>query len=230
MTVREFCVGGDGCSSRREFPGNVKKPKKASTPSASSLQPPAEVGIITSSSSVKKSMPSESKETMKKDNDISGIPRNVMEALATKSIPSLAGSLSARLGVDLSVAPAASPKTKKKKKKKGSSSSAAAVVPSVSKTSDSTHGTGGHQPHHHSHHNNHLDAAVFHGQRNSGKNEEDIWFHSDAAEKQRIREFWLHLSEDDRRALVKLEKEAVLKKMKEQQRTSCSCDICGRKK
>jgi hypothetical protein len=38
------------------------------------------------------------------------------------------------------------------------------------------------------------------------------------------------LAEDDRRALVKLEKEAVLKKMKEQQRQTCSCSICGRKR
>jgi hypothetical protein len=58
----------------------------------------------------------------------------------------------------------------------------------------------------------------------------DIWYKSDAEEKQRIREFWLQLSEDERRALVKLEKEAVLKKMKEQQKQTCSCSVCGRKR
>ncbi|KNC99981.1 uncharacterized protein SPPG_05356 [Spizellomyces punctatus DAOM BR117] len=58
----------------------------------------------------------------------------------------------------------------------------------------------------------------------------DIWYKSDAEEKQRIREFWLQLGEDERRALVKLEKEAVLKKMKEQQKQTCSCSVCGRKR
>jgi hypothetical protein len=57
-----------------------------------------------------------------------------------------------------------------------------------------------------------------------------IWYKSDAEEKERIREFWLSLSEDDRRSLVKLEKEAVLKKMKEQQRHTCSCTVCGKKR
>ena len=58
----------------------------------------------------------------------------------------------------------------------------------------------------------------------------DIWYKSDAEEKLRIREFWLELTEDERRALVKLEKEAVLKKMKEQQKQTCSCSVCGRKR
>lgn len=30
--------------------------------------------------------------------------------------------------------------------------------------------------------------------------------------------------------MVKIEKEAVLRKMKEQQKTSCSCTVCGRKR
>ncbi|KAJ3180863.1 Stress response protein nst1 [Gaertneriomyces sp. JEL0708] len=58
----------------------------------------------------------------------------------------------------------------------------------------------------------------------------DIWYKSDAEEKQRIREFWLQLREDERRALVKLERDAVLKKMKEQQKQTCSCSACGRKR
>ncbi|CAJ0910287.1 15503_t:CDS:2, partial [Entrophospora sp. SA101] len=33
-------------------------------------------------------------------------------------------------------------------------------------------------------------------------------------------------SEEERRSLVKVEKEAVLKKMKEQQKHSCSCSVC----
>ena len=42
--------------------------------------------------------------------------------------------------------------------------------------------------------------------------------------------FWLGLSEYDRRTLVRIEKEAVLRKMKEQQRHGCSCAVCGRKR
>ncbi|ORZ14637.1 salt tolerance down-regulator-domain-containing protein, partial [Absidia repens] len=49
-------------------------------------------------------------------------------------------------------------------------------------------------------------------------------------ERQRIREFWLQLGEDERRSLVKVEKEAVLRKMKEQQKHSCNCSVCGKKR
>lgn len=57
-----------------------------------------------------------------------------------------------------------------------------------------------------------------------------FWHYSDAEERQRIREFWFQLREEERRSLVRVEKEAVLKKMKEQQRHSCSCSLCGRKR
>ncbi|SGY19944.1 BQ5605_C017g08397 [Microbotryum silenes-dioicae] len=51
-----------------------------------------------------------------------------------------------------------------------------------------------------------------------------------SSERERIRDFWLGLKENERRALVKVEKEAVLRKMKEQQRSGCSCAVCGRKR
>ena len=57
-----------------------------------------------------------------------------------------------------------------------------------------------------------------------------IWSTSTTEERERIKEFWLGLGEDERRNLVKIEKEAVLKKMKEQQKHSCSCAVCGRKR
>ena len=57
-----------------------------------------------------------------------------------------------------------------------------------------------------------------------------IWNTSTAEERERIKEFWLSLGEEERRSLVKVEKEAVLKKMKEQQKHSCSCTVCGRKR
>ncbi|KAA1081688.1 hypothetical protein PGTUg99_028186 [Puccinia graminis f. sp. tritici] len=49
-------------------------------------------------------------------------------------------------------------------------------------------------------------------------------------ERERIRVFWLTLNQEERANLVKIEKDAVLKKMKEQQRHSCSCAVCGRKR
>ncbi|KAG8525915.1 uncharacterized protein KY384_000677 [Bacidia gigantensis] len=57
-----------------------------------------------------------------------------------------------------------------------------------------------------------------------------IWNTSTQEERERIKEFWLSLGEADRRSLVRIEKEAVLKKMKEQQKHSCSCTVCGRKR
>ena len=49
-------------------------------------------------------------------------------------------------------------------------------------------------------------------------------------ERARIKQFWLSLSEQERKELVQVEKDAVLKKMKEQQKHSCGCAVCGRKR
>jgi hypothetical protein len=57
-----------------------------------------------------------------------------------------------------------------------------------------------------------------------------IWSTSSTEERERIKEFWLGLGEVERRNLVKIEKDMVLKKMKEQQKHSCSCAVCGRKR
>lgn len=57
-----------------------------------------------------------------------------------------------------------------------------------------------------------------------------IWSTSNHEERERIKEFWLGLGEEDRKSLVKVEKDAVLKKMKEQQKHTCSCTVCGRKR
>lgn len=67
------------------------------------------------------------------------------------------------------------------------------------------------------------------GQSHAAKNNK-IWSTSTTEERERIKEFWLGLGEEERRNLVKIEKEAVLKKMKEQQKHSCSCAVCGRKR
>lgn len=70
-------------------------------------------------------------------------------------------------------------------------------------------------------------AAMRASQKLSG---EHIWNTSTQAERENIKQFWLELGEEERRSLVKVEKEAVLRKMKEQQKHSCSCSVCGRKR
>jgi hypothetical protein len=57
-----------------------------------------------------------------------------------------------------------------------------------------------------------------------------IWSTSTTEERERIKDFWLGLGEEERRCLVKVEKDTVLRKMKEQQKHSCSCAVCGRKR
>lgn len=68
------------------------------------------------------------------------------------------------------------------------------------------------------------------GGRFSGMSRDKIWSTSNHEERERIKEFWLGLGEDERKSLVKVEKDAVLKKMKEQQKHTCSCTVCGRKR
>lgn len=75
-----------------------------------------------------------------------------------------------------------------------------------------------------------------HKKRNKKKKTSEVVMHKDSfwtdntEERQKIREFWLQLGEDERRSLVKVEKEAVLRKMKEQQKHSCNCSVCGKKR
>jgi hypothetical protein len=66
--------------------------------------------------------------------------------------------------------------------------------------------------------------------RAPGISKEKIWNTSSQEERERIKQFWLGLGEDERKSLVKVEKDAVLKKMKEQQKHTCSCTVCGRKR
>ncbi|KAJ8323024.1 Stress response protein nst1 [Batrachochytrium dendrobatidis] len=81
-----------------------------------------------------------------------------------------------------------------------------------------------HHPYQHPNNNSSNNNSVF------GGKPDDIWYAGDAAERSRLRDFWLQLSEEDRGALVKLEKEAVLKKVRDQQKQTCSCHVCGRRR
>jgi Salt tolerance down-regulator len=60
--------------------------------------------------------------------------------------------------------------------------------------------------------------------------QQKIWNTTTAEEKERIKEFWLGLSEQERRNLVRVEKEHVSKRVKEGSKIlNCSCHVCGRK-
>ncbi|KAF2843620.1 hypothetical protein M501DRAFT_106806 [Patellaria atrata CBS 101060] len=75
-----------------------------------------------------------------------------------------------------------------------------------------------------------LSNAALRTVRGVNNSKDRIWNTSTQEERERIKEFWLSLGEDERKSLVKIEKEAVLRKMKEQQKHSCSCTVCGRKR
>jgi hypothetical protein len=60
--------------------------------------------------------------------------------------------------------------------------------------------------------------------------QQKIWNTTTAEEKERIKDFWLGLSEQERRNLVRIEKEHVSKRVKEGSKIlNCSCHVCGRK-
>ncbi|KAK4205154.1 salt tolerance down-regulator-domain-containing protein [Triangularia verruculosa] len=79
---------------------------------------------------------------------------------------------------------------------------------------------------------NHADHRSLQPSQSNGRgmSKEKIWNTSSQEERERIKEFWLGLDEVQRKNLVKVEKDAVLKKMKEQQKQTCSCSVCGRKR
>ena len=87
--------------------------------------------------------------------------------------------------------------------------------------------------HNHNHHNhNHPPPAkpAVKGKAPATVPPAKIWAQSSAEDRENIRQFWHHLSEAERRDLVQIEKDAVLRKLKEQHRHSCGCAVCGRKK
>ncbi|KAJ3993637.1 salt tolerance down-regulator-domain-containing protein [Lentinula boryana] len=73
-------------------------------------------------------------------------------------------------------------------------------------------------------------SSTANGTKDAVATNSKIWSTSTNEERESIKEFWLGLGEEERRNLVKIEKDTVLKKMKEQQKHSCSCAVCGRKR
>lgn len=128
-----------------------------------------------------------------------------------------------------------SSKKKKKHKKKSKASTSKSVADFAAKTQADmvdammNHHVIRHGDHNDIHHSTNNKNTI----SNNGKTKEEDNFWSstnNTEERQKIREFWLQLGEDERRSLVKVEKEAVLRKMKEQQKHSCNCSVCGKKR
>lgn len=83
----------------------------------------------------------------------------------------------------------------------------------------------------HQHQHQHQHSHDQQEKKNSFKEDRDkIWDTSSAEERQRIKQFWLSLNEEQRRDLVKIDKDTVMEKMREQKRTNCNCAVCGRKR
>jgi hypothetical protein len=139
---------------------------------------------------------------------------------ATESPQSHSQDLSSRLQLDDMANPASTSSKRKKKKKKSKSSAMESIDNQVTHSQPSTL---------HSH-----NVTLQYKSANDSRTKfsgDNIWSsNNNSEERQRIREFWLQLGEDERRSLVKVEKEAVLKKMKEQQKHSCNCSVCGKKR
>ena len=49
-------------------------------------------------------------------------------------------------------------------------------------------------------------------------------------DRETIREFWLELGEKERRELVRVEREAMLRKLREEQKYACTCNVCVRRR
>jgi len=85
-------------------------------------------------------------------------------------------------------------------------------------------------PHHGHTHNNGTSKTAGKGKAAVTAPPAKIWAQSTLEERENIRDFWLSLDENERRDLLQIEKDAVVRKMKEQHRHSCGCAVCGRKK
>ncbi|KAH0833896.1 salt tolerance down-regulator-domain-containing protein [Lanmaoa asiatica] len=68
------------------------------------------------------------------------------------------------------------------------------------------------------------------GSTKDSRNNSKIWSTSTTQEREQIKGFWLGLGENELRNLVKIEKDTVVRKMREQQKNDCSCAVCGRKR
>ena len=79
---------------------------------------------------------------------------------------------------------------------------------------------------------NGLDGQTKQSNENDHKSQTSpkIWNTNGSEERERIREFWQQLSEQERRALVRIDKDTVTKRFKEASKfLHCACHVCGRR-
>ncbi|KAJ1958062.1 Stress response protein nst1, partial [Dipsacomyces acuminosporus] len=62
------------------------------------------------------------------------------------------------------------------------------------------------------------------------KDTKAIWNNDRVEEQKQVRKFWLSLSDIERQALVLVEKEVVLARVREHQNFACNCNVCTRKR
>ena len=85
--------------------------------------------------------------------------------------------------------------------------------------------------HNHSHNHSHPPAKpAAKGKAPAPGPPAKIWTQASMEDRENIRQFWLTLIEAERRDLLLIEKDTVLRKMKEHHRHMCGCAVCGRKK
>ncbi len=56
------------------------------------------------------------------------------------------------------------------------------------------------------------------------------WTAASAPSPTSLHAFWTSLTAQERHSLIQIEKEAILRKVREQQRGTCNCATCGRKR
>ncbi|KAJ1995481.1 Stress response protein nst1, partial [Coemansia thaxteri] len=73
-------------------------------------------------------------------------------------------------------------------------------------------------------------APAEHGSRQAASSSKALWSSDAIEEQRRVRSFWLSLSDIERQALILVEKEVVLARVRDHQNFSCSCNVCTRKR
>lgn len=73
-------------------------------------------------------------------------------------------------------------------------------------------------------------ATSSHAQGSASGQNVAVGSSSNAEERERVKGFWLNLNDRDRRNLIKVEKDQVLRRMREQQKHGCTCSVCMRKR
>ncbi|EIW68662.1 hypothetical protein TREMEDRAFT_74127 [Tremella mesenterica DSM 1558] len=85
--------------------------------------------------------------------------------------------------------------------------------------------------HNHTHHNHPPPAkAPAKSKATTSAPPPKVWQQTSPEARVQIQQFWLELNEAQRRELLSAEVKETMQKMRDQQRNSCACAVCGRKK